>query len=138
MAMLHGSPQHPEIHGTVSFYRACGGSLVVAELYQLPSAHGIFAMHIHSGASCTGTAQDAFADAGGHWELHPAEHPQHTGDLPALLSNDGYAWFAVYTNRFSPAQAVGKTVIIHADPDDYRTQPAGNAGARIACGTILA
>ena len=68
----------------------------------------------------------------------PAEHPQHTGDLPALLSNDGYAWFAVYTNRFSPAQAVGKTVIIHADPDDYRTQPAGNAGARIACGTILA
>ena len=55
-----------------------------------------------------------------------------------LLSNDGYAWFAVYTNRFSPAQAVGKTVIIHADPDDYRTQPAGNAGARIACGTILA
>ena len=67
MAMMHGSPQHPEIHGTVSFYRACGGSLVVAELYQLPSAHGIFAMHIHSGASCTETAQDAFADAGGHW-----------------------------------------------------------------------
>ena len=50
MAMMHGSPQHPEIHGTVSFYRACGGSLVVAELYQLPSAHDIFAMHIHSGA----------------------------------------------------------------------------------------
>lgn len=88
MAMMHGSPQHPEIHGTVSFYRACGGSLVVAELYQLPSAHDIFAMHIHSGASCTETAQDAFADAGGHWELQPAEHPQHTGDLPALLSND--------------------------------------------------
>ena len=42
----------------------------------------------------------------------------------------------VFTNRFRARDVVGKSVIIHQNPDDYRSQPAGNAGKRLACGVI--
>jgi Cu-Zn family superoxide dismutase len=41
-----------------------------------------------------------------------------------------------FTDRFNPADVVGKAVMIHQNPDDYRTQPAGDAGKRLACGVI--
>lgn len=136
VATIHGAESYLELSGTVSFYRAVSGSLVVAELFYLPSAHGVFAMHIHQGSVCTGTPEEPFADAGTHFDLGAEMHPFHSGDLPAVFSNDGYAWSAVYTNRFYPAQVIGRTVIIHAMPDDFHTQPSGNAGGRIACGVI--
>jgi Cu-Zn family superoxide dismutase len=60
------------------------------------------------------------------------------GDLPSLFSNDGVAKMCFYTNKFKPADVVGKAVIIHENPDDYRSQPSGNAGRRLACGIIRA
>ncbi|NMB33378.1 MAG: superoxide dismutase family protein, partial [Clostridium sp.] len=42
----------------------------------------------------------------------------------------------VYTSRFTPREVVGKTVIIHENPDDFRSQPSGDSGDRIACGVI--
>ncbi len=48
----------------------------------------------------------------------------------------GYACMAVFTDRFSIEEIVGRTVILHADPDDFISQPAGMSGARIACGEI--
>lgn len=42
----------------------------------------------------------------------------------------------VYTDRFKPEEVIGKAIIIHKNPDDYRTQRAGNAGDRIGCGLI--
>jgi len=42
-----------------------------------------------------------------------------------------------YTNKFRPRDVVGKSVIIHKNPDDYRSQPSGNAGKRLACGVIV-
>lgn len=135
-AVISGSEKYPEIHGTVSFFKACNGSLVVAEIFDLPSDHEVFAMHIHNGTECSGNSKDPFANAGSHLNLLNEEHPFHTGDLPALFSNDGYAWTAVYTNRFQPAQVKGYPVVIHADPDDYHTQPSGNSGEKIACGII--
>ncbi len=135
-AAISGSAEYHEIHGTVSFFKACNGSLVVAEIFNLPSEKGVFAMHIHNGTACTGNADDPFADAGSHLNFTGDKHPFHTGDLPALFSNGGYAWTAVYTNRFQPSQVCGCTVIIHAEPDDYHTQPSGNSGDRIACGII--
>jgi Cu-Zn family superoxide dismutase len=95
-------------------------------------------MHIHEGGSCTGNAADPFADAGSHYNPEGCEHPAHAGDLPPLFSNRGTAWGAVLTDRFSVGEISGKTVIIHLNPDDFTTQPAGNSGAKIACGVIRA
>jgi Cu-Zn family superoxide dismutase len=50
---------------------------------------------------------------------------------------DGTAVMIFFTNRFKPADVVGKTVIIHESPDDGTTQPSGNSGRRLACGEIL-
>lgn len=135
-AVMLGTESHPKLHGTVSFFATGNGSVVVAELFQLPSPQGVFAMHIHDGTSCTGNKEDPFADAGTHMNLTNTVHPFHTGDLPPMFSNDGYAWSAFYTNRFQPMQVKNHVVILHAKSDDFRTQPGGNAGEKIACGVI--
>jgi Cu-Zn family superoxide dismutase len=49
---------------------------------------------------------------------------------------DGNAIMAVKTNRFSIHEIIGRTVVIHSQPDDFTSQPAGNAGTKIACGVI--
>ncbi len=63
-------------------------------------------------------------------------HGNHAGDFPVLFSNDGYAEMTFFTNRFKPWEVIGKSVIIHQNPDDYRSQPSGNSGKRLACGVI--
>lgn len=141
MAQIHGSDAFPDIEGQVLFYQRRDGVFVVAQITGLPMEQAscdasIFAMHIHSGGSCTGNAADPFADAGTHDNPKDCPHPSHAGDLPPLFGNDGYAWSAVFTNRFAVSDVIGKTVIIHRQPDDFTTQPAGNAGAKIACGVI--
>jgi len=57
--------------------------------------------------------------------------------LIPLFSNSGYAWSSFLTNRFTVDQIIGRTVIIHSDPDDFTTQPSGNSGKKIACGEII-
>jgi Cu-Zn family superoxide dismutase len=96
----------------------------------------IFAFHIHDGKSCTGNDTDPFANAKSHYNPHECSHPQHAGDLPPLFGNDGYAWSAILTNRFSIDEIIGNTIIIHSKPDDFTTQPSGNSGEKIACGVI--
>ncbi|PKM63481.1 MAG: superoxide dismutase family protein [Firmicutes bacterium HGW-Firmicutes-21] len=140
-AVVKGAPDYPEISGTVNFYPTNQGVLVVAEVYGLPHSRGpceggVFAFHIHEGRSCTGNEEDAFADAAGHYNPQDCEHPHHAGDLPPLFDNDGYAWSAVLTDRFTVDEILGRTVIIHRDVDDFTTQPSGAAGAKIACGVI--
>ena len=110
--------------------------LVVTEIFNLPSKNGVFAIHIHNGKSCTGNENDPFAYAGSHLNFTDTEHLFHTGDLPALFSNCGYSWIAVYTNRFQPFQVKGFSVIIHAYSDDFHSQPSGNSGKKISCGLI--
>lgn len=135
-AILHGSDLYPEICGTVLFFDVCQGTVIFSEINGLPAKNGFFAMHIHMGRTCSGNTKDPFANAGTHLDLHDMPHPFHTGDLPALLGNNGYAWSAVYTDRFRPSQVCGHTVILHAHSDDYHTQPSGNSGEKIACGII--
>lgn len=48
----------------------------------------------------------------------------------------GIAWCQFYTNRFYPEDIIGNTVIVHDMPDDFRSQPSGDAGVKIACGVI--
>ncbi len=137
-ASVRGDAKHRSIRGTVNIYPVPGGSLVTAEIHGLPqnSKSGIFAMHIHEGGFCTGNQADPFADTGGHYNPDNKPHPLHAGDLPPLFSNNGFAYYCFYTNRFTPAEVTGRTVVIHSDPDDFRTQPAGASGSKIACGAI--
>lgn len=122
------------LRGIVKFYGVPCGTLVVAEIAGLPqNATGFYALHIHEGADCGG---ENFADTGGHYNPGGAEHPCHAGDLPPLLARNGRAVLGVETGRFRPCDVVGRTVVIHSSADDFHTQPAGNAGKKIACGLI--
>lgn len=141
-AMMQGSRDYPEIEGRVFFYDTDCGTLVVSMVEGLPDTaepckSPIFAFHIHSGVSCTGNADDPFANVGMHYNPHSCPHPYHSGDLPPLFSAGGYAFSAVLTDRFTVEEIVGRTVIIHSSPDDFTTQPSGNAGKKIACGEIV-
>lgn len=109
---------------------------------------GSYGAHIHSVGRCDAPA---FTTAGPHWnpnaQMHGKDNPRgmHKGDLPNLVvSTDGRGSFE-YTipnaglsgmgpNRLFDAD--GAAVVIHAAPDDYRTDPSGNSGARIACGVL--
>lgn len=140
-ARLSGSEEHPALHGTVRFYQTEEGVLVLAEVFGLPEhggrcENGIFAFHIHSGGSCVGSRDDPFSAAQGHYDPERCPHPAHAGDMPPLFSNHGYALQAFLTDRFTVRQIIGRTVIVHDNVDDFTSQPAGNAGERIACGTI--
>ena len=140
-AQIAGSAEYPEIHGVVYFFDVYGGTVVMAEVYGLPDEEKqdigkFFAFHIHEGGSCGGSGQEAFPNTGSHFNPEQTTHPGHVGDLPPLLSTHGGAWSAVYTGRFYPEEVIGKTVVIHSQPDDFKTQPAGDSGQKIACGEI--
>ncbi len=140
-ANIFGSAAYPEISGLVSFYQLRDGVVLVAEVNGLPYTEqpcdpGVFAFHIHNGSLCTGNAEDPFANTGGHYNPGNCPHPAHAGDLPPLFGNQGYAFMAVYTNRFTVNEIINRTIIIHASPDDFTTQPSGNSGKKIACGQI--
>lgn len=134
VARIRGGRDYPDVRGMVRFFQRCDGVLVEAEVSGLPKTKmGFFAFHIHEGASCAG---DGFPDSGGHWNPGGTEHPSHAGDLPPLLGDFGKACLKVLTGRFRVEEIIGRTVILHGDPDDFHTQPAGNAGRKIACGVI--
>lgn len=140
-ADMKGSKNCPDISGCVEFYQTEKGVVVLAEIKNLPSQYDrckgcFFGMHIHSGGSCTGNRTDPFANAGAHYNPCKTQHPHHAGDLLPLLENDGYAFEIFVTNRFNVKDIIGKTVIINSDPDDFTSQPGGNAGDKIACGVI--
>ena len=134
VACVRGGSDAPALRGTVRFYAIPCGTLVTAQIAGLPENDtGFFAIHIHEGDGCGGAD---FSDTGGHFNPGGKAHPCHAGDLPPLLSMGGQAFFAVKTGRFTPREVIGRTVVIHADADDFRTQPSGNAGKKIACGVI--
>ncbi len=140
-ANILGSDDYPEIAGSVRFYETEEGTLVIAEVLGLPTTEDecsfpIFAFHIHEGNSCGGAGEVNFPNAGQHYNPTGCPHPYHAGDLPPLFGAGGIAYSAFLTNRFTPSEIVGKTVIIHSSIDDFSTQPAGNAGEKIACGEI--
>jgi len=123
------------------------GSLSVRiEAQGLPP--GAYGAHIHSAGRCD---PPDFASAGPHWNpaarQHGRENPQgmHKGDLPNLMvGTDGRGSFqyrvegASLRGNSGPAllDSDGAAVVIHSAADDYRTDPSGNSGARIACGVL--
>lgn len=131
-----------QVSGTVGFSPTANGLRVQARVSGLtPGEHGF---HIHEVGDCS--APDA-SSAKGHF--NPAGKPHghhdgtehHAGDMPNLVADASgnasiIAEVAMLTLTEGPNSIVGRSIVIHADPDDYKTQPAGNSGKRIACGVI--
>jgi len=135
VAQISGGVEAPQLSGSVQFYQEIGCVRIVARISGLPktSKTGFFGFHIHQGRMCSGAD---FSGTEGHYNPTEQTHPNHAGDLPPLLGCGGKAYLSVKTDRFSVKEIIGRTVVIHSDPDDFYTQPAGNAGKKIACGVI--
>lgn len=129
--------------GSVAFVTRDDKVRVTAKLSGLsPGPHGF---HIHEKGDCS--APDAMS-AGGHFNPSgkphgdPAGMEHHNGDMPMVTADaagnatleatiDGVAIGA------GAADIVGRAVVVHKDADDFKTQPTGNSGARVACGVIV-
>lgn len=137
-AWVTGNTANPRLSGLVKFYQTTyGGVLVEAEIFNLPNieaqgSSNFYAFHIHEFGNCS----DNFQKAGGHFNPTNASHPNHAGDMPPLMGNQGYAWTAFYDKRFAIDEIIGKSVIIHAGRDDFTSQPSGDSGPMIGCGEI--
>jgi Cu-Zn family superoxide dismutase len=100
--------------------------------------------HIHEAGDCaSGDGMSAKGHFNPYGKPHgsPASAERHAGDMPALRADaSGNARIDTTLDVMSvepgPASVVGRGLIVHASPDDYKTQPTGNAGARLACGVI--
>jgi len=103
--------------------------------------HGL---HIHEAGDCSsGDGMSAKGHFNPFGKPHgmPGSPERHAGDLPALkAAKNGRGKVDVEVDGISvtagPGSVIGRAVIVHADPDDFKTQPTGNAGARLACGVI--
>lgn len=140
-AYIKGSANYPDLSGTVCFYPIWDGTLVVADVQNLPSDetachYEILGFHIHEGSQCLPVGNDPFGKTGGHFNPHGCEHPQHAGDFPPLFANHGKAFSIFYTDRFYPDEIAGRTVVVHRMPDDFHSQPSGDSGEKIGCGEI--
>ena len=146
VAYIEGGPLSPDIQGMVIFADVPGGTEVFVEVFGLPAYNPAtgesqpispFGFHVHENGTCdVGDVAEPFKAAGEHWNPTNQPHGNHAGDFPVLFSNNGYARMAFFTDKFKIPDIIDKAVIIHENPDDYRTQPAGAAGKRIACGVI--
>lgn len=146
IAYISGGPLAPNINGFVLFKEVIGGTMVYVNLTGLPNYTpakdgkppiGPHGFHIHEFGNCSvGSPEKPFMDSGGHWNPTNQPHGNHAGDFPVLFSNNGRAIMSFFTNKFRPNDVIGKSIIIHENPDDYRSQPSGDAGLRLACGVI--
>lgn len=132
--------------GVATLTQVTGGVRIVIEARRLPPGpHGV---HIHAVGKCDAPQ---FTTAGDHFNPDSKQHgtlnPQgaHAGDLPNLtIAADGSGRLETVTERVtlgagasSLFDADGSAVIVHSGPDDFKTEPTGNSGARIACGVIV-
>ena len=133
--------------GTATISETAGGLRLVVEGTGLPQgAHGL---HIHGVGKCDAPG---FTTAGPHWnpagKMHGRDAPggPHMGDLPNLIvgtDGRGRAEAVIADGRLTGGSMPlldpdGAAIVVHAAADDYRTDPSGNSGARIACGVFAA
>ncbi len=131
--------------GSVQFTQQ-GGKVVVAVSVSGLAPNSEHGLHVHEKGDCS--APDGMS-AGGHFNpggkphAHFGQAERHAGDLPNLRADmNGHANYKWETDALSvgsgASSVIGRAVIVHRDPDDYKSQPAGNSGPRIACGVIAA
>jgi Cu-Zn family superoxide dismutase len=123
---------------------AAGGVLIRLEITGLPAGEWV-AFHIHETGECDHAT--GHESAGGHFNPGSKEHGfqsasgPHAGDMPnQYVGPDGAVRAEVYNSFVSLGEGdvgiVGRALMIHAKPDDYESQPSGDAGDRLACGVI--
>ena len=132
--------------GTATLTQTAEGVQVALALTNLPA--GTHGLHFHQNGACE---PPAFESAGGHFnptnKQHGFQNPQgpHAGDLPNItVGANGRADTTVVDNvvTLQPNQPNsllkqgGTSLMVHASADDYKTDPSGNSGARIACGVV--
>jgi superoxide dismutase, Cu-Zn family len=129
------------VTGIVTFTASEGGIKVIADLQGLsPGKHGI---HIHECGDCSATDGTS---AGGHFnplsKTHgaPMDAMRHEGDMGNIVADASGKAHLEYIDTMIALEGensiIGRSVIIHKNEDDFKTQPTGNAGARVACGVI--
>ena len=134
-----------KVSGSATFTEENGEVTLEAKLTGLKP--GVHAIHIHEKADCS--AADG-SSAGGHWNPTFKNHGKwgsasyHRGDIGNFTADeDGNATVLFKTNEWciscgdAAKDIVGKGLVVHQDPDDFTTQPSGNAGARVACSGII-
>ncbi|PPK45941.1 Cu-Zn family superoxide dismutase [Clostridium algidicarnis DSM 15099] len=146
-AIIKGGPFAPNIKGYMHFTDVPYGTNVCVKVTGLPeykkaegnkSPIGPHGFHIHEFGNCeVGDKNDPFKSVGGHWNPYNQPHGNHAGDFPVLFSNHGIANMCFFTDKFKVKDIIGKSIIIHENPDDYRTEPSGNSGRKLACGEII-
>jgi superoxide dismutase, Cu-Zn family len=127
-----------KVVGTAVLSEVAGGVRIALKARGLtPGDHGF---HLHAVGTCE---PPAFTSAGGHFnpqnKKHGHKNPEgaHAGDLPNLrVASDGTGSLEAIAAGVTLKDAVGLALVIHADADDEKTDPTGNAGARVACGVI--
>jgi superoxide dismutase, Cu-Zn family len=129
------------VTGTVTFTKTDNGIKVVADLQGL--GKGKHGFHIHEYGDCS--SADA-SSAGGHFnpanKAHggPTDIYRHAGDMGNITADDSGKAHLEYTDPQLTFEGeysiIGRAVVIHKNEDDLKSQPAGNAGARVACGVI--
>jgi Cu-Zn family superoxide dismutase len=140
IAVIHGTEGN-DVQGIVTFTQESNGIKIVADITGLtPGEHGF---HIHELGNCS--APNA-TSAGGHYNPENKPHggpnnvERHVGDLGNIVTDkSGHAVYERTDNLISlngTHSIIGRSIIIHANPDDLKTQPTGNAGPRVACGVI--
>lgn len=129
------------VKGIVTFIKVSDGIKVIAEIEGLtPGQHGF---HIHEFGDCSDPEGKS---AGEHFNPEKMPHSghdsekRHVGDFGNILAdNSGKAKFELIDKKISfegTNSIIGKSVIVHVNPDDLTTQPSGNSGKRLACGLI--
>jgi len=136
--------QGSSVQGMVRFTTQKDGSVRVQGSVQGLAPNTEHGFHVHEKGDCS--APDG-TSAGGHFNPNNVPHARHgsghAGDLPSLRADGtGTASFDFSSRSITvgqgPTNVVGRGVIVHKDADDYTTQPTGNAGARLACGVVVA
>ncbi len=134
----------PGVGGSLQLVTAINGVQISGNVTGLApnSEHGF---HIHETGDC---ASPDFTSAGGHFNPggakhgNPASPPHHVGDIPSIKADAKgvaivhAAIMGATLNDAGPNDIIGKSLIVHARRDDYKTQPSGDSGDRIACGVI--
>jgi Cu-Zn family superoxide dismutase len=131
------------VRGTVSFEQRGDKVRVTANVSGL-RPNGEFGFHIHEAGDCSsgdGMSAKGHFNPYGKPHGHPGGAERHAGDMPSLKSDasgnaSATADLDIITVAPGPASVVGRGLIVHVQPDDYKTQPTGNAGARSACAVI--
>jgi Cu-Zn family superoxide dismutase len=140
VCVLHSTKGH-EAHGTIWFTQKGNEVEIHGEIMGLKP--GMHAFHVHEFGDCS--SPDAMS-AGAHFNPEGAPHggphtaKRHVGDLGNIKA-DGTGKASVQIQDAAiklsgPHSILGRSLIVHADPDDFKSQPAGNAGARVGCGVI--